>query len=1038
MAVLPTRAAKDAFLQALELAADERAAFLDELARRDARLAAEVQGLLAAHEGRSAEALDGAGQAFQSILRSRSRAAGARLGDYELVEEVGEGAFGCVWRARQVSLDRFVALKLLRFGPLSGSREHERLRAEAESVARLDHPHIVPIHEVGEVDGHAYLSMKWIEGGALAARLGTPWAPRRAALLMVDVARAMHHAHQRGLLHRDLKPSNVLLDAAGAPHVADFGIAKRLDGVPGERASGALIGTPAYMAPEQADGGELTVATDVWALGCVLYELLAGRSAFGRGSVSETLQRVRHAEPAPLCELVPGVPKDLETIVAVCLRKEAARRYASASALADDLERWLEHEPIAARRTGAFERLQLFCRRSPLLATLIGIVSALIVLLAVVATWSSVELGARLRGQYLGQARATRLSGEAGARAEALELLARAAAIRRGDDLRDETIASLALSDVVRERTLPRPAGGDTRIWSDHAMRRVVVADGTSLLLLDAASGARLAELDAGHESNHVRWSPDDRWLLDKGWRREAGPPRERFVVWNGAAHAQHLVREEGIRGRSVDFDAGGTRLAYFSASGDLVVVDLASGAEAWRRPLSVACNVLSFDPSGQRLALCIDGEPDSVQFRDARDGALVDELVLDSQPYHLTWIGTEGDFALGTGDGRVRVHAAGQALPRLVLSGHAAEVVDALAAPGRGLLATYSWDETSRLWDLLTGHQIASLSARVLGFDPDGTRLATADARSWSLWRIEHGLAQRAVRAHSGKSPIAVALAPDGRTVASAGPDGVCVWDSTTPAPPRQVVRADVHGVAFVDGGRTLVFGGPEGLWALDLGGASGPRRVRPEPLVDLAVSADGAFVAAVSRETGRVFDARTFELARTLSGRGGLEYVSIAAGGARVAAGNWRGSGVHVWDAREGGPARELLAGQPNVTAALSPDGALLATASSACFELVRLADGASLIQIERQRAFGVVPGPVAWSPDGRRVAFGLSSQVVRVLDAHTLTTFGDLTSPLAAALVALSFAADGSRLAAASSVNLVQVWDLAAIERELDRRD
>jgi serine/threonine protein kinase/tetratricopeptide (TPR) repeat protein len=395
------------------------------------------------------------------------------FGDYELIDELARGGMGIVYRARQLSLNRPVALKMMLAGPLAGDDELKRFRAEAEAVANLDHPNIVPIYEVGEHDGQSYFAMKLIEGASLAERItitgpedpgratGPKAAPPRfwgqpgppasgplppggggfssgplppgggrpgrqggtagenaqgvaseppslpgpppqrgeglfgpltdhdAARLMATVARAVHHAHQRGVLHRDLKPSNILLDASGAPHVTDFGLAKRVEGDPELTRSGAIVGTPSYMAPEQADGkrGAVTTATDVYGLGAVLYAILAGKPPFRGDSVIETLEQVRRAPPEPPSGVRRRVDRDLQTICLKCLEKEPARRYRSAEALADDLERWLRGEPIAARPAGRLEHAWRWCRRNPALAAGASTITVLLVaFLAVLIT----------------------------------------------------------------------------------------------------------------------------------------------------------------------------------------------------------------------------------------------------------------------------------------------------------------------------------------------------------------------------------------------------------------------------------------------------------------------------------------------------------------------------------------------------------------------------------------------------------------------------------------------------------------------------
>ena len=315
------------------------------------------------------------------------------FGDYELIREVARGGMGVVFEARQVSLNRPVALKMILTGILASEDDRRRFRLEAEAVANLDHAQIVPIYEVGEHAGFSYFSMKLIPGGSLATRLGEfADRPRDAARVVATVARGVHHAHQRGILHRDLKPSNVLLDDQGAPHVVDFGLAKRTEPAGELTASGAVMGTPAYMAPEQAMGkrGQVTIATDVYGLGAILYTLLAGKAPFGGESVIDTLEQVKLRVPDPPSSAERAVPRDLQTICLKCLEKDPARRYASAEALAADLERYLRGEPITARRVGRVERAWLWAKRRPAIAalsaaTLLAVLAGILAVIAVQA-----------------------------------------------------------------------------------------------------------------------------------------------------------------------------------------------------------------------------------------------------------------------------------------------------------------------------------------------------------------------------------------------------------------------------------------------------------------------------------------------------------------------------------------------------------------------------------------------------------------------------------------------------------------------------
>jgi uncharacterized protein (DUF433 family) len=302
----------------------------------------------------------------------------AAVPGYEVLAELGRGGMGVVYQARQVSLGRVVALKMILGGEHAGPEMVRRFRREAEAVARLSHPHVVQIFEVGEHDGLPFFSLEYVAGGSLAARLdATPWPADRAAELVEVLARAVHYAHEHGIVHRDLKPENVLLTEDGQPKVTDFGLAKRLREGTGTTQTGAVLGTPEYMAPEQAAGRkDVGPAADVWALGAILYRLLTGRPPFHAATPLDTLVQVLEQEPVPPRELNRAVPRDLETVVLKCLAKPTTGRYASAVDLADDLRRFREGEAVQARRLSPARRLLRWMRQRPGAAVVRGLVGA--------------------------------------------------------------------------------------------------------------------------------------------------------------------------------------------------------------------------------------------------------------------------------------------------------------------------------------------------------------------------------------------------------------------------------------------------------------------------------------------------------------------------------------------------------------------------------------------------------------------------------------------------------------------------------------
>jgi TolB-like protein/Flp pilus assembly protein TadD len=313
------------------------------------------------------------------------------LGDYELLEEVGRGGQGVVFRARQKSLNRLVALKVIGLGQWATKTHLKRFRLEAEAAASLDHPSIVPIYEVGQREGQCYFSMKFVEGGQLDAVVKhTAISIRQAVELIAKVARTVHYAHEHGILHRDIKPGNILLDGKGEPHLTDFGLARLVESESTVTRTLEVLGTPSYMAPEQAAGNnaKLTSAADVYGLGAVLYQLLTGHPPFAGGTTYETIKLLLEAEPRPPRLWNPKVDRDLSTICLKCLEKDPKRRYSSALALAEDLERWVRHEPIRARRIGVIGRGKKWLQRNPTAAAVVTLSLALIGALGVIV-WKS-------------------------------------------------------------------------------------------------------------------------------------------------------------------------------------------------------------------------------------------------------------------------------------------------------------------------------------------------------------------------------------------------------------------------------------------------------------------------------------------------------------------------------------------------------------------------------------------------------------------------------------------------------------------------
>jgi WD40 repeat protein/tRNA A-37 threonylcarbamoyl transferase component Bud32 len=565
--------------------------------RRFPQFAARLRSLFEVHQAlESVNSPDPRGATPLHVTAAKEQLAGTWKGStpagYEILKELGRGGMGVVYKARQESLNRIVAVKMIRSASVATRADVQRFRREAEAAAYLDHPHIVPIYEVGEINGEPFFSMKLVEGGTLKEQLPQITnEPRRAARLVATLARAIHYAHQRGILHRDLKPANVLCDLQGQPYITDFGLAKRLVDVGGDFQSrsnlGEVVGTPSYMAPEQTavlgplipgfKASKTTTAADIYGLGAILYEMLTGQPPFRGETALETLTQVRECRPHRPRAINARVPADLETICLKCLEKEPEARYGSAEALAEDLEHWLAGEPIRARPAGTAERLWRWCRRRPLVAGLAA-AAVFFFLAALVASsvgyWSVSrawrETKESLRQTLLYEAEAHRKSTEQGRKWLALDAVRRAAALRPGLDLRNEYVRCLDLHDLrpVHDYALaadaaiagsaPGPLGGTDappeallphpKLWftgraaiSDNALRLRTFSERRPVDL-DPWSGQTLAVSAPCATGAVLELSPNGRFFVSWVPRK----PGVEIGDWQPPAAVYRLLNEQG------------------------------------------------------------------------------------------------------------------------------------------------------------------------------------------------------------------------------------------------------------------------------------------------------------------------------------------------------------------------------------------------------------------------------------------------------------------------------------------------------------
>jgi hypothetical protein len=706
---------------------------------------------------------------------------------YEIESVLGRGGMGVVYKARHLALKRVVALKMILAGGHAAPREQARFRIEAEAVARLQHPNIVQVFEIGASDGHPYCALEFVEGGNLASKIaGKPLPPRQAAKLVEALARAMQLAHSRNVVHRDLKPANVLLAHNGTPKITDFGLARQTDSDSGATQAGQIMGTPSYMAPEQASGRahEAGTAADIYALGAILYDCLAGRPPFKCKTVVQTLDQVRTQEPVPPSRWQSSVPLDLETICLKCLRKEPEKRYTSAAELADDLVRWEKGEPIRARAVGGLERAVKWVRRNPVMTA-----AALAVVLA---------LSVGITVGYLNYRDAVTARLTADNRAEERDRA-------RKEAVRDAAEAKKQALRADREAALANGALHSIQIKEALRARDEFDYDRVAQVL-----DQMRPEYHDALETCYVR----NMWLKEAWPRRTLGRAPFRSVAYS--PDGKTVLTGSGDLARLWDAETGMEKVVL----------------KGHKHEIYSVC----FSPDGKSV---LTGSKDqTARLWDAQTGLEKAVLKGHTESVVCTCFSSDGKYAL-TGSGVFGFWTPKQKVPgdarmwdvqtgheKVVFKGHVLGLSSTCFSPDGKQVLTGSFDKTARLWDAQTGVEKVVLREQMLAdrsmksrysimcvaYSPDGkTVLTGSDDCVARLWDAETGLEKVVLKGHK-HAVTSVAYSPAGKTVLTlaSGDTMVRLWDAET-GMEHAILQGHTRGVtsaAFSPDGKRVVTG--------------------------------------------------------------------------------------------------------------------------------------------------------------------------------------------------------------------------------------
>jgi eukaryotic-like serine/threonine-protein kinase len=891
------------------------------------------------------------------------------LGGYELLSEIARGGMGVVFHARQQRPMRDVALKVIVSGALSSAPAVERFRTEAQAAARLEHPNIASIYEVGEEDGWHYFSMRLVQGGTLAQRLASArMAPREAARMAIKIARAVHHAHQRAVLHRDLKPSNVLLDQAGEPHLTDFGLAKIAELDSALTHSTAIFGTPAYMAPEQAAGGarEITIAADVYGLGVLFYEMLAARLPFPGTNHVEVLRKVCDLEPEPLPT---AIPRDLRTICLRCLEKDPARRYASAAEFADDLERWQHHVPILARPSSGWDRLVKWARRKPALAARVATAGRSLLIIVVSSLSFNVQLS---QANAFAQANANHTRQRL-----ISEHLREAARLTAEDD------GLMAMLPLVEALKLEGPDGSSSRrlaatlSFSPHLLR-LWNAEGAPLALRFSADGKRLvAVLQDGAKA----------WDLASG-ERVAPQQDDPFP-----AEKNQLPPRTSADGR--------WQLSI--ASGGLALTEIATGRVT--KTVSVSGPIFDFGFSPDSGLFATATWRDQVRVFALPNGEMLHDRIKHESGANRVVFSPDGRLLATAGfDYRLRLWNTDDLRAAAPALRHNALVEAVCFSADARFLASADADGVVKVWDLYA--PAAKWCERgALGqsspFSPDGRTIIVPDGsdRVW-FWDAATGRA--------AAEPLAVRPGVIGAMFDSTGTRavtwgagaGVTVWDLASRTPmldlPTETKAAHVF---WREAERELFIVSGDGMArrrGVPQGEVIGPEIAHGGEGHLASLSGDGCWLAVASGQTVTVWDISTgARLGEPLRGPDRVIAIQFSHDSRRLAVAYSNLSIEPLWAQIFELPSLRpalppLRHGDGTFAAAFSPDDAIVATGGEDNIaRLWRTSDGTPAAPGLRHA--GIV-NVLTFAPDGRTLISGSHDWRTRLWD----TARGELMAP------------------------------------------